>query len=181
MLLRLFVVFCILVIGILVLAVTRPSTVNIERSRIVAASPEKIFPLINDFHNWGRWAPQDREDPTMVRSYSGSAMGVSAVSKWTSSGSAGRGRMEITQSVPGALVTVRVDWVKPFAATNMNEFILENDATSSAAPSTKVIWKMQGTNVFVMKLMSVFMSLDRMMGKHFESGLDNLKAISEKQ
>jgi len=38
---------------------------------------------------------------------------------------------------------------------------------------------MQGTNVYMMKLMSVFMNMDRVMGKHFETGLANLKTAAE--
>jgi hypothetical protein len=32
----------------------------------------------------------------------------------------------------------------------------------------------------MLKLMSVFVSPDRMMGKHFEDGLKNLKAVAER-
>ena len=43
--------------------------------------------------------PQDREDPTMARSYSGAANGVGAISAWEGAGSAGKGRMVITESL----------------------------------------------------------------------------------
>jgi hypothetical protein len=39
---------------------------------------------------------------------------------------------------------------------------------------------MHGPNLYVMKLMSVFTNMDRVMGKHFESGLENLKTVSER-
>jgi hypothetical protein len=68
-----------------------------------------------------------------------------------------------------------VDFVKPFEAHNLNQFTLEPDGTS-----TKVTWTMQGTNVYMTKVMSVFVNVDRLMGKHFETGLSDLKAIAEK-
>ncbi len=40
-------------------------------------------------------------------------------------------------------------------------------------------WKMHGPNLYVMKVMSVFVSMDRVMGEHFEKGLANLKAVAE--
>jgi len=65
--------------------------------------------------------------------------------------------------------------VKPFKAHNVNQFTLE-----PVGSSTKVTWTMEGTNVYPAKVMSLFVDMDRMMGKHFEAGLDNLKVIAEK-
>jgi uncharacterized protein YndB with AHSA1/START domain len=160
-----------------IFAATRPDTFRVQRSVTVNAAPEKIFPLVDDFHNWPGWAPQDKEDPSMTRVYSGAAFGTGAVSDWGSSGSAGKGRMSIIESTPPTRVVVKVDFVKPFAAHNLNEFILE--PTLRSGPATKVTWTMQGSNLFVMKVMSIFVNMDRVMGKHFESGLNNLKKAAE--
>ncbi len=174
MALKILLIAVVIVAAILLYAATKPSTFRIERSIEIHATAEKIFPLIDNFHNWSRWAPQDREDPTNKRTYSGAASGVGAEAQWTSKGQAGSGRMSITESVPPSRVTIDAYWVKPFAAHNVNEFRLE-----PAGDSTKVTWTMQGPNLFVMKLMSVFVNMDRMMGRHFENGLKNLKAAAE--
>jgi uncharacterized protein YndB with AHSA1/START domain len=173
--LRLFIVVVVLIAAVLAYAATKPNTFAVQRSRSIQASPEKIFALINNFHDWSRWAPQDREDSTMKRAFSGAESGVGAVSDWESSGSAGKGRMTITESLPSIRISVKVDFVKPFEAHNVNEFTLEPDGAS-----TKVTWSMRGTNLYMMKLMGVFMNMDRMAGRHFEDGLDNLSAIAEK-
>jgi uncharacterized protein YndB with AHSA1/START domain len=167
-------VVVIVVAAILIVAATRPNTFQIERSILINASPEKIFPLIDDFHNWSQWAPQDKEDPTTRRTYSGPVSGAGAEAEWTSSGSAGSGRMSIAESIPPSRIVIDVHFVKPFAAHNVNEFTLERDGAS-----TKVTWTMHGPNLYVMKVMSVFVNMDRMMGKHFESGLRNLKVVAE--
>jgi uncharacterized protein YndB with AHSA1/START domain len=161
----------------LISAASRPETFRVERSITIDAAPERIFPLIEDFHRWPSWAPQDKEDPSMTRVYSGAASGVGAVSDWNSKGSAGKGRMSIIASMPPTRVTVKVDFVKPFVAHNVNEFILE--PTSGPAPATKVTWTMQGSNLYVMKAMSAFVNMDRFMGKHFEKGLTDLKKVAE--
>ncbi len=175
MLLRVFLVFVVLLAAVLIFAATRPDTFTVSRSIIINAPPEKIFALIDDFHNWPRWASQDAEDPTMTRTYSGAENGVGAISDWTSKGSAGRGRMTIVESTPPSAVAVQVDFVKPFPAHNRNQFTLE-----PAGGATKVTWSMRGTNLYMMKVMSVFVSMDRIAGKHFESGLANLKTAAEK-
>jgi uncharacterized protein YndB with AHSA1/START domain len=174
MLFRALVLISALIAGVLIFAATRPDLIRIERSTTINAPPEKIFPLIDDFHNWSQWAPQDKGDITVKRTFSGSASGEGAVSDWTGTGNTGRGRMSITRSVPPTNVSVLVDWVKPFQAHNLNEFTLEPQGAT-----TKVTWTMQGTNVYMMKLMSVFTNMDRFMGKHFEDGLANLKAAAE--
>ena len=143
---------------VVIFAATRPNTFRVQRSLTIDAAPERIFPLIDDFHNWARWAPQDKEDPSMKRTYSGAAFGTGAVSDWESSGNAGKGRMSIIESTPPARVVVKVDFVKPFTAHNLNEFVLES------GPATKVTWTMQGSNLYVMKLMSTFVNMDRVMG-----------------
>lgn len=174
MILRSLIIVAVLIAAVLAFAATRPNTFLIERSLRIKAPPEKIFVLINNFHEWTRWAPQDTEDSSMKRTFSGPESGIGAISDWTSTGSAGQGRMLITESVTLHRISVDVDWVKPFKAHNVNVFSLEPDGAS-----THATWTMRGTNVYVMKVMSLFMNMDRMMGKHFETGLENLKRAAE--
>lgn len=172
--LKVAVVFACVVVLVLVFAATRPNSFRVQRSVLIRASREKVFPLINDFHKWPDWAPQDKEDRSMKRSYSGNASGVGAVSEWVSNGTAGKGRMWITESVAPERISVRTDFAKPFEAHNLNQFILESQGTA-----TKVTWSLDGSKPYFMKLIGIFVSMDRLMGKHFESGLHNLKALTE--
>jgi uncharacterized protein YndB with AHSA1/START domain len=165
----------IIFVAMLLFAMTKPDTFVVQRSIRIKAPPERVFALIDDFHKWTSWAPQDKEDPTMKRSYSGAASGVGSISEWSSQGSAGKGRMEIVESVPSSRIRVKVDFVKPFEAHNMNEFTLQADGDF-----TNVTWSMHGTNLYIMKVMSLFTSMDRVAGKHFESGLQELKGVAER-
>ncbi len=176
MFLRIVIIIAAVVAAVLIFAATKSDTLRISRSTVIRASPETIFAFLNDFHYWVKWAPQDREDPTMTRSYSGAANGVGAISTWEGSGSSGKGQMAITESLATSNISVAVDFVKPFKAHNLNRFTLE-----PAGSSTKVTWTMEGTNVFITKVMSVFVKMDKLMGKHFETGLDNLRKIAEHQ
>ena len=175
MILKVLIGVAVIIAAILIFAATKPDTFRVQRSISIQASPERIFALINDFHNWPQWASQDKEDPSMQRTFSGAQSGVGAVSNWTSRGSAGKGRMEIVESTPGKMIAVKVDFTKPFEAHNRNEFTIEVQGAS-----TNVTWSMQGTNLYVMKLMSVFTDMDKIAGKHFEDGLANLKAAAER-
>jgi uncharacterized protein YndB with AHSA1/START domain len=162
---------------VLIFAATRPDTFWMQRSVTIDAAPETIFPLLDDFHNWSRWAPQDKEDPRMKRIYSGPAFGTGVISDWDSTGNAGKGRMSIIESTPPTRVVVKVDFIKPFTAHNLNEFILEPGL--ERGPTTQVRWTMQGSNLYVMKPMSTFVNMNRVMGKHFETGPNHLKNAAE--
>jgi uncharacterized protein YndB with AHSA1/START domain len=166
----------VVITGTLLFADTRPNIIQVTRSLTIQAPAEKIFPLIDDFHHWPGWAPQDKEDPTMKRIYSGEESGPGAISDWEGTGNAGKGRMTIMESAAPNKVVVRVDFVRPFVAHNVNEFVLE---PSGPGTSTKVTWTMRGPNLFFMKVLGVFVNMDRMLGKHFEAGLQNLKIVSE--
>jgi uncharacterized protein YndB with AHSA1/START domain len=175
MMLKIAIVFVVVIAAILLFAATKPDRFTVHRSITIDAPPEKIFELINDFHNWPKWAPQDREDAAMKRTFSGAVNGEGASSEWSGTGNTGRGSMVLTQSQPPGKISVQVDWLKPFATHNVNDFVLEG-----VGASTKVTWSMRGPNLFMMKVMGVFVNMDRMMGKHFEAGLKNLKEVAER-
>jgi hypothetical protein len=72
-------------------------------------------------------------------------------------------------------IIVTTDFIKPFAAHNVNEFLLERSGNS-----TRVTWTLRGTNLYPMKVMGLFVNMDRLMGTHFEAGLENLKQVAER-
>jgi uncharacterized protein YndB with AHSA1/START domain len=174
MILKVLGVLVVLIVAVLILAATKPDRFHIQRSIDIQAPAEKIFPLINDLHNWPQWEPQD-SDPTMKRTFTGAESGVGAMSDWRGAGRTGAGHIAITESTAPESVTVDVEWKRPFAVHNINQFTLEPGGSG-----TNVTWTMQGPNLYVMKLMSVFTNMDRMMGAHFDEGLTKLKAAAEK-
>jgi uncharacterized protein YndB with AHSA1/START domain len=165
----------IVVAAVLLFATTRPDTILVERSIVIHAPPDKIFPLVDDFHNWPQWAAQDKEDPTMTRTYSGPASGPGAISGWTSTGSAGQGEMTITSTKPDSRVRVRVSFVKPFPFHNTHVISLE-----TVPVGTQITWTSEVQNVYFMKVMGLFMNMDNYMGKHFQASLENLKDLAER-
>jgi hypothetical protein len=154
-------------------AATKPDTFSVQRSITINAPPEKIAPLLDDFHQWGAWSPWEKLDPAMKRTHSGAARGKGAVYAWEGNSQAGAGRMEVLDA-SAAHVGIQLDFLKPFASHNTAEFKLEPNGNS-----TKVTWIMNGPNLYIGKVMSVFMSMDKMIGKDFEAGLANLKARAE--
>jgi hypothetical protein len=165
-----------LVASILIYSATKPDNFRVERSISIAAAPSKIFPLINDLPKHQLWSPYEKMDPAMKRTYSGTANGIGSIYEWEGNGNAGKGRMEIIDSIPSSLVKIQLNFIKPFEAQNTAEFTLVPNGKS-----TTVTWAMYGPMPYVSKLMTTFFSMDKMIGDQFEEGLKNLKYPAEKQ
>ena len=160
---------------LLIYAATRPDTFRVERSASVKAPPERVFALINDLHNFNQWNPYEKKDPALKRTYSGAEAGKGAVYEWLGNDQVGAGRMEILETVAPSQITIKLDFFKPFEAHNTAEFTM-----AGQGDATNVTWAMHGRQPFMFKVMSIFMSMDKMIGKDFETGLANLKGLAEK-
>jgi hypothetical protein len=83
--------------------------------------------------------------------------------------------MEIVESTMASKIGIQLDFLKPFEGHNRTAFTL-----TPQGDATQVNWAMTGPTPFVSKLMQVFVDMDQMIGKDFEEGLANLKALTEK-
>lgn len=165
----------IIIAAVLLYAATRSNDFVTSRTASIKAAPEAIFPLINDFKHWPEWSPYEKLDPAMKRTLSGTDAGKGAAYAWEGNAKAGKGRMEIVNSVPSSLVSLKLDFEKPFRANNSVDFTLK-----PAGDTTSVTWAMRGSRPFIAKLMGLFMNFDTLIGKDFEAGLANLKKATEK-
>ena len=153
---------------------TRPADFSITRSATIAAPPAKVFTLVNDMHQWNVWSPWAKLDPDMKTTYDGPAAGVGAAESWDGNGRVGAGKMTVVTSVPAREIGIQLEMLKPMHDTNAVDFTF-----SPEGRGTVVTWSMTGQKNFVAKAFSVFMSMDKMVGGEFESGLANLKAVAE--
>ena len=148
-------------------------TFHVSRETTVAAPPERLHDLINDFHEWQKWSPWEGLDPAMDRAYAGPASGVGATYAWKGNRQAGEGRMEIIESEPQR-IGVDLLFAAPMKAHNRVDFTL-----TPTADGTKVTWAMSGPQNIVMRVMSKFWSMEKMIGPDFEKGLGQLKRAAE--
>ena len=169
------IVLAIIIFVVLILAATKPDTFRIERSAVVNAPVDRVFPLIADFHQWLNWSPWEGRDPALKRTYSGAERGKGAVYAWEGNKNVGSGRMEILDASSPSKVVIKLDFLRPFEAHNTAEFTMLPQGNA-----TKVLWVMHGPAPFMSKVMQVFMNFDRMVGRDFETGLANIKTVTEK-
>ncbi len=165
-------VLAIVIVVFVVVVATRPAEFRITRSATLPASPAAVFVQVNDFHNWQAWSPWARLDPSAKNSFAGPSAGEGAIFSWVGNNQVGEGRMTIIESRPAELIRIKLEFFKPFAATNTAEFTF-----NPSGKQTTVTWSMSGKNGFVGKAMSLIMNCDKMVGGQFEQGLANLKEV----
>jgi uncharacterized protein YndB with AHSA1/START domain len=162
--------------GFAAFVATRPADFRITRSRTVAAPPAAVHAYVNDFQSWPEWSPWEKLDPAMKREISATSSGTGATYHWSGNGDVGEGRMTITDSRPAQSVTLRLEFLKPFAATNTTVFEF-----APSGSGTSVTWTMTGRNNFLAKAFCLFVDMDKMVGADFEKGLEALDTATAKK
>jgi hypothetical protein len=168
-------VLVVAIAAVAVYAATLPNDFRIARTASIKASPDKIFPLINDLKSFNEWNPFAKQDPSIAITYNQAQVGKGAGYVWDSDGRSGKGSLEITDVAAPSSVEMRLDMIKPMEGHNRIVFALR-----PAAGATDVTWTMTGRYSYVAKVMGVVFNMDRMVGGEFEKGLADLRAIAEK-
>lgn len=158
----------------LVVAMMQSDEFRVTRSATIAAPAPAVFALVNDLHSWEKWNPWQKVDPAMKVTFSGPPAGVGASYSWVGNKDVGEGRLGIIESRPSDLVRIKLEFLKPFAATNTAEFTFKPESNT-----TVVTWSMFGNKNFISKVMGLVMNMDTMIGGQFEKGLADMKATAE--
>lgn len=160
--------------GLLAFASTRPDEMHIERTADVKAPALVVFNIINNLQRWSEWSPYDKFDPNMKKSFKGPQQGPGAIYEWNGNGNVGEGRLTITDSKPGEIVTMKLEFTRPFNCNNQVNFRL-----TPTDKGTQVSWIMDGKNTLMSKVMGIFMDMDAMVGGDFVEGLKNLDKVAQ--
>ena len=153
----------------------RPGDFTIERQIEIKAPAATIFPWVSNLKNMNQWNPWAGQDAKSAIAYEGPEAGPGAIYTW-SGGKMGKGRFQILDMKAPGEVNCRLQMIRPMAADNKVKYIL-----TESGGNTTVSWAMSGTSSFVVKLMHLVFSPERMVGKEFERGLASLKQLVEQQ
>jgi polyketide cyclase/dehydrase/lipid transport protein len=164
----------VLVGALLAYVATRPDAFRIERSQRIRANADAVFARIDDLREFNTWNPFAAADPSTKIVYCGPSRGTGAAYEWDSTGRGGKGRMTVVESQTARKVVMRLEFLKPFTATNTAEFSLVSEG-----PVTNITWAMTGTCGFIHKLCGLVFNSDKMVGGEFAKGLASLKHLLE--
>lgn len=163
-----------LVVILCVVASMQKADFVITRSALINAPTDKVFPLVNDFHNWDQWSPWAKKDPNMKTTYSGPDSGVGASYAWSGNSEVGEGKMTIKSNHPPKQIVIDLEFSQPFLAKNIAGFDFKAEGEK-----TNVAWSMAGKKNFMMKLFCLVFDMDKEVGGDFEKGLAQMKTVAE--
>jgi hypothetical protein len=152
----------------------QPADFCVTRTATVSAPAAVVFAQVNDLHRWEAWSPWEKIDPALKRTFEGSSAGTGTSYSWVGNKKVGEGRMTITESRPSDLIRIKLEFLKPFKATNTAEFTFKSEGNQ-----TVVTWSMFGKNNFMGKAMHLVINMDKMIGGQFEKGLGQMKSVAE--
>lgn len=157
-----------LIVGLLVVALLKPSHYMIERTTEISADSKKISKKIENLHEWKSWSPLEKQDSTVKVVYSGPESGVGATQNWTSEKS-GSGELKIIEHKAGEKIRYQMIF-KDWNSIAFGEFRFEPHGKS-----TTVRWVLEGENSFSDKIFWVLFNFEKSISKDFDEGLENLK------
>jgi hypothetical protein len=164
----------VLVAAFLAYVAARPDEFRIERSERIRGSADAVFARVDDLREFNAWNPFAAADPGANIVYPGKTRGEGAAYEWDSQGKTGKGRMTVVESQASRKVVMRLEFLRPFVATNTAVFSI-----ASEGPVTHITWSMTGCNGFVHKLFGTIFSMDKTVGGEFAKGLTSLKQLVE--
>lgn len=164
----------VIVVVLVAVVALQPAEFRVERSATMSAPAPVVFAQVNELHKWEALNPWQKIDPAMKLTFAGPPAGNGASYSWAGNNEVGEGRLTITESRPSDLVRIKLEFMKPFAATNTAEFTFKPEGDRTA-----VTWSMEGKNNFMAKAINLCMNMDKMVGGQFEKGLADMKKMVE--
>ncbi len=164
-----------IVLLVIILGIVAPKSYEVSRSIDVKQNIYKTFEYLKSLKSQDEWSPWGKRDPNMKKEFTGTDGEVGAISKWEGNKEVGSGEQEVTNIIDKQLIESQLRFLKPFESTSDAYLkVIEIEE------GTRVTWGFTGKNKFPMNIMMLFMSMDKMIGKDFEEGLQSLKKILEK-
>jgi hypothetical protein len=164
----------VLVVLFVIIVATRPSDFRYTRTGRINAPLDVVFANVNDLHKWEAWSPWAKMDPHAKSTFSGPESGRGASMAWAGNKKIGEGRMTITDNRPNEVIHLKLEFFKPFKATNTAEFTFKTEGSQ-----TQVTWAMFGKQNFMSKAFGLFVNCEKMVGGDFEKGLANLDSACQ--
>ena len=174
MLKKILIGLAVLVLVVVVAALLKSPDYRVERSLVIAAPAEKLFPWFDNHRKFNEWNPWSKMDPEAKNTYSGPESGVGAVASWDGE-KVGKGSATITESKANERIVERMNWLEPMEGVSTVEFTFKPEGEGK----TKVTWAMYGRNEGLLaRAVSLVMDCESMCGPEFEKGLADVAKLA---
>ncbi len=150
---------------------------KVEKEITINKPRQQVFDYVKHIKNQDNFAVWMSLDPAMKREYTGTDGTVGFVSAWESNHKqVGHGKQTITGIKEGEQVDMQIHFLKPWD-NKANAYFTTEPVSGT---QTKVKWGFYNDVKYPMKVMRLFMNMEKMIGKDFEKGLGKLKEVMEK-
>ncbi len=165
----------VVVVGFLVMGLVMPKDITVSRTATMHAPKDVVFNQMSNFKNWTNWSPWYKMDPGVKMTYTGTDGAAGAAYHWEGDEKkSGAGDMKCV-GINGTAMNYEVAFTKPNHG-QANGVLKADDAGNGTTTAT---WSFTMHMPFPFNAMTVFMNMDKMLGKDFEDGLANMKGYVE--
>lgn len=160
---------------VIVLGLVAPKKYDVSRKVIIDAPGQLVFRQVQYWKNWQAWSPWAEMDSTMQVTFEGVDGTLGSAYQWTGA-RVGSGKMTNTGIKAGEQIDYHLHFLKPWDSESDGYVRL-----ADTPAGTEVTWGFYGTTPFPWNILNLFLSMDKMLGKDFDRGLQLLKQQVEAQ
>lgn len=161
---------------ILITALFVSKDVHYYKSITINAPIDSVWLNVNSLSAVDKWSPWNDYDPNMKKSMTGTDGTVGAMSSWESDvEEVGRGSQTISKIEAPTLLETDLKFYDPYESEAKGYIKLSPEGNG-----TKVTWGFQSEIPYPFNIMKLWMNMEEMMDKDWNSGLAKLKALCEK-
>lgn len=161
---------------ILIAALFLKKDMHAEREVVINKPKDVVFDYIKYIKNQDNYGKWQLMDPGMHKEYSGTDGTEGFIYRWDSK-KVGQGEQTISKVIPGERLETELKF-KGFMGGDAH-CSLTTEAVGDN--QTKVKWTFDSKMSWPMNGMQLFVNMDKMLGEDFQTGLNNLKTVLEKQ
>ena len=155
-----------------------PTEYTVSRDITIHRSKSEVFDYARMLEHQLDYSVWWKMDPNQVTTFTGEDGTVGFVAAWKSElDSVGSGEEEIVSLEKDERIGFALRFKEPFESNASSEMVF-------AAPdrnTTKLTWNFKGEMSYPFNVMQLFISMEDMLGKDIQEGLQNMKVILEKE
>ena len=165
-----------IVIFSLVVALFVSNEMVYEKSTTISSPIDSVWENVNSLADLDKWSPWNDYDPNMKKELTGVDGTVGAKASWESDNQdVGKGSQTISRIEAPFLFETDLKFYTPYESEAKGYIKLTKEENR-----TTVTWGFQSEMPYPFNLMKLFMNMEEMMEKDWNSGLSKLKYICEK-
>lgn len=159
----------------LIVAIFVEKDFSVERDILIERPVDEVFDYVRYLENQNYYSAWSMLDPDMQQEYYGIDGTQGFIYAWEGNDDVGKGEQEIIRIRDGERIDYTLRFYEPFESEADVYMITE----PSGEHQTRVVWGFDSRMPYPMNLMLLFIDMEDLIGKDYDTGLYNLKELLE--